>query len=120
MKTTAKSTMLRFITFLMIGMLAMLVANKAVFLHVHQLNDGTYVAHAHPYDKSADSEPVKTHHHSNAEFIFFKNFELFFPVLFIAFAFGLLVKTEHRSIEQTISYQTIYISQNKGRAPPVL
>lgn len=120
MKTTAKSIAIRLITFLMIGMIVMLIANKAVFLHVHKLSDGTTIVHAHPYNKSTDTEPIKTHHHSNAEFFFFKNLELLFPVLFIAFALGLLVKTEHRSFEQEICYHSVYISQNKGRAPPVL
>ncbi len=40
-----------------------IISNKAVFTHTHRLADGTYVIHAHPYDKSEDHLPENQHHH---------------------------------------------------------
>ncbi|MFA5587438.1 MAG: hypothetical protein WC987_01610 [Mariniphaga sp.] len=41
----------------MIGIVGLFIANKAIFLHAHKFADGTTIEHAHPYDKSNDSEP---------------------------------------------------------------
>lgn len=35
-----------------------------VYYHSHITNDGRLVSHAHPFNKSQDSTPFKSHHHS--------------------------------------------------------
>ena len=53
----------------MIGLFGMLITNKAVFMHVHKLEDGSIVVHAHPYNESDNKTPYKTHHHSKTELL---------------------------------------------------
>ena len=119
MKTSVRNITIRFITFLMIGIMGMFIANKAIFLHVHKQSDGTIIAHAHPYDKSTDSEPYKAHHHTNAEFLFFQNFEILFLVVFLTFALFTLVKKEKFSFFIITRHTLSCIILHKGRAPPI-
>jgi len=72
MKTIVNNITIKSVAWLMIGIMGVLVANKAVFVHSHILNDGTIIEHAHPYNKSTDSTPYKSHHHTKAEFLFFQ------------------------------------------------
>ena len=119
MKTSVRNLTIRFITFLMIGIIGMFIANKVVFLHVHKLSDGTIIAHAHPYDKSNDSKPYKSHHHTNAEFLFFQNIEVLFLVVFLTCALFTLIR-EGKYASFIITRHTLScIILQKGRAPPV-
>ena len=120
MKTAFRNITLKFITLLMIGVMGMFIVNKAIFLHVHKLNDGTVIVHAHPFDKSNDSKPYKSHHHSNAEFFFFQNIEILFLVAFLTFAFFAIFKKEKFSsfIIKRLTLSCIIL--HKGRAPPIL
>lgn len=103
----------------MIGVMGMLIVNKAFFLHVHKLNDGTIVAHSHPYDKSNDSKPYKSHHHTNAELLFFQNLEILFLIVFLTFVLIALVKKEKVLFKLITEHTIICINLHKGRAPPI-
>lgn len=103
----------------MIGVIGIFVANKAVFLHVHKLNNGTIVEHAHPYEKSKDSNPFKSHHHSNAEYLFFQNLEILFPIVFLTLALFAFVEKRNLLIKLIKEHRSICINLYKGRAPPV-
>ena len=96
-----------------------LIANKAVFSHAHRLNDGTVVKHSHPYDKSNDSEPYKSHHHTNTELLFFQNLEILFLMVFFAFALFTLVKKAKHSSNIITKHTLSCIILHNGRAPPV-
>jgi len=99
--------------------MGMLITNKAVFLHVHKLEDGTIIVHAHPYDKSNDSKPYKSHHHSNAEFLFFQNLEILFLIVFLTLALIAYVKKGKISFKLITENTLICINLHKGRAPPI-
>ncbi|MBE9484104.1 MAG: hypothetical protein IMY74_04620 [Bacteroidetes bacterium] len=110
----------RSFAWLLIISMGMLIANKAVFFHEHILPDGTVIAHAHPYDKSADPEPYKTHHHSEAElFSFCQADKLFF--------FGIVILAIFSALSRSIlpvfiqkAFTPVTISGYNGRAPPFL
>jgi hypothetical protein len=119
MKSTVRNITIKFITLLMIGVMGMFIANKAIFLHVHKLNDGTIVAHAHPFDKSNDSKPYKSHHHSNAELLFFQNLEILFLIVFLTLALIAIIKKEKVLFNLISEHTLICINLNKGRAPPI-
>ena len=104
----------------MIGMIGFLIVNKAIFTHTHRLNDGTVIVHSHPFNKSDDSKPYKSHHHSKAEILFFQNLEILFLFVFMAFALLNLVKKAKYSFYRIASYNLNPIILHKGRAPPVL
>jgi hypothetical protein len=51
-------------------MFSLSLGNKVIYLHTHINNLGKIVTHSHPYNKSSDDQPVKSHHHSNAAIAF--------------------------------------------------
>ena len=66
------------VAIILIGIIALQLANKSVYLHSHILPDGRLVAHSHPYDKSADDQPFKSHHHKQTEFVILELFNLLY------------------------------------------
>ena len=100
-------------------MIGLLIANKAIFTHIHKLVDGTVIEHAHPFNKSDDSKPYKSHNHTKAEILFFQNVEILFLFVFLTFALLKLVKKTKYSFYRITSYTLNCIIHYKGRAPPV-
>lgn len=103
----------------MIGIMSMLVVNKIMFIHNHHLADGTVITHSHPYDKTNDSKPYKSHHHTKAEFLFLNSFEILFLVVFLAVTLISIVKKANSSFFSFAYYAKACIILHKGRAPPV-
>ena len=104
----------------MIGVIGMLVVNKIVFSHVHKLSDGTIIEHAHPFNKSADSKPFKSHHHSRAELLLFENLNILFLVLLLVLPLFLFIKRVQKSLDSEIEYIPTCISSKNSRAPPTV
>ncbi|MCD4769064.1 MAG: hypothetical protein K8R35_02715 [Bacteroidales bacterium] len=100
--------------------MSMLVVNKIMFMHVHKMEDGTVIAHSHPYNKTDDSKPFKTHRHTIAEFLFLNNFEIFFLVILLALALIGIARKAKYSIYSFSCFARTCIILHKGRAPPVL
>ena len=120
MKSTVNNSVLKLITYFMIGVMGVFIVNKIVFTHVHQLDDGTIVKHAHPYNKANDATPYKTHHHSNADLVFFQNLSTLFLVAFFVLGLVLFVRKEKVNFRLAVEHALVYISLHKGRAPPIL
>jgi len=119
MKTFLKNITLKAATYLMISLMGMHITNMVMFTHLHKNADGTVIVHAHPYHKSNDSKPYKSHHHTKNELIFFKNLEIlffFFSLTYALFNFG---KKSKYSILITTIYPQTCVLLYKGRAPPV-
>ncbi len=91
-----------------------------MYTHVHKLEDGSLVVHAHPYDKHENEDSEETHHHSNAELYFLQSFELLFfvAVLSTVIVFGALIL--NLFICNIVKYKDTYILLSLGRSPPVL
>lgn len=119
MKKSVKNIAIKFIAILMIGSIGMLVSNKSIFMHTHKLADGTIITHSHPYNKSNDSKPFKSHHHTNAEFFFFQNLEILFLTVFVTLALFALVKKAKYSFYLITRHYLTCIILHKGRAPPI-
>ncbi|MCK5339013.1 MAG: hypothetical protein KAJ50_09380 [Bacteroidales bacterium] len=110
----------RSFAWLLIISMGMLIANKAVFFHEHIMPDGTVIAHAHPYDKSADPEPYKTHHHSETElFAFCQADKLFILGIVILAIFSAPARPILLVFIQK-AFTPVAISWHNDRAPPVL
>lgn len=120
MNTTKKKIVAKLLVLLMIGVIGLQIANQAFFLHVHKLENGTIIEHAHPYDKSNDPNPYKSHKHSNAEFSFIQNLEILFHVFIPILTFIIVFASIEKVFSRPIANQKI-ISKNlyKGRAPPI-
>ena len=90
-----------------------------MFSHVHILSDGTIIEHTHLYNKSHDSDPYKTHHHSNDELLFLKNLDILY-----FFIVGSIVLLTSSYLKQSIlSFEKVFIksyfSLHLGREPPI-
>lgn len=99
--------------------MGMLIVNKTVFLHVHKLDDGTIIFHAHPFDKSKDSKPYKSHHHNKADFLFFQNLSILFLIVFFTIVLIEFAKKEKALFILKALNLLINLNLNKGRAPPI-
>ncbi len=103
----------------MIALIGLLITNKGIFTHSHKLENGSVVTHSHPYNKSNDTEPFKSHHHSTAEFLFFENLDLLFFSGFLIQAFlSVICKKISLSGEERL-YFRLFPYSYPGRAPPV-
>ena len=119
MKKFANTILIKGIAIIMIGIMTLMITNQALFLHTHKLSDGTITAHAHPYDKSTDSKPYKTHQHTNSLLLFYQNISILFFVVFLTFALLVPFTKAKLSFVQTIRYYFTYTIHKKGRAPPL-
>lgn len=96
------------------------VFNRAVYLHTHMLDSGRLVTHAHPFNRGVDTEPVKSHQHTQEQVVFLDNLQFLFPVFF-AFLCLLALAGEKRFFDNiSSSHKALCLSAHHGRAPPVL
>lgn len=109
----------KYASLLMIVLVAMLLVNKAIFLHSHTSNGKIYT-HAHPFDKGSDNNPIKQHNHSSTLLSYLSKLDLqitvaqaiwvnFISALLFIFLAGYRLTPVERSHD----------SQN-SRAPPAL
>lgn len=95
------------------------IANRAVYFHSHKEADGTIVSHAHPYNKSSDSGPLKKHHHTSFQFALLAQLnELFFMAILMVALYNSSKKLVYVT-DGIPHYVSGFISQNSGRSPPV-
>jgi len=119
MKTTFKQFTIKSVAVFIVMLMIMLIVNKALFLHTHTLSDGTVVEHSHPFNKPKDSEPVKSHHHSDSVFAFFQELDSIFIVAFFNLALLLILNRKINISYTEDKIITSFIIIQKGRAPPV-
>lgn len=97
-----------------------MVINNAVFIHSHILSDGTVIVHAHPYNKTNDSQPFKSHKHSKTDIILLQNIQQYLPLLLLALAFLTALRKFHFKLKVYKIFLNQEIRTKLGRAPPVL
>ena len=97
-----------------------MVANKALFMHTHKLANGNLISHAHPFNKSTDNQPFKTHTHSQAELLLISNLEILFLVVFLSLVLhNVLQKTKYSKYIRQDNLLHI-IKLQRERAPPLV
>jgi len=120
MKTFVKNITKKFGAICMIGIIGLLIINNVMFLHSHKLVNGNIVIHAHPYNKSNDSAPFKSHHHSKTELIYLTNLQLLFIFTLLSFiVLDVAKKKSYVVINQQFYPQSFKILY-QGRAPPLV
>lgn len=107
------------VVILQITLVTMIALNNALFIHHHMLPNGDIVTHAHPYKKSGDTAPFKTHTHTISEFFLLSGL---YELMFVISAVTAIIVVSHfvkRHFEGT--YHVIFSihSSLRGRAPPV-
>lgn len=120
MESTVKHITQKILVLLMAGLVGLLIANTALFLHVHQLEDGTIISHAHPYNKTDDAQPIKKHHHSKLDILIIHSLD----ILFVQFFFSLVPTNSEKKLsvlfDLSNTYQLYFYNTIKGRAPPAV
>lgn len=76
MRIRGRTIRTRFISILLLAIFSLSIGNKVIYLHTHINNLGKIVTHSHPFNKSSDNQPVKSHHHSNAAIAFLSQAEI--------------------------------------------
>ncbi len=120
MKAKINNVTMKSVSYLLIVMMGIFIANNILFMHTHKMDDGRIVVHAHPYDKSDDSQPYKSHQHTTKELLFLDNVKLFFVFIFLLFILLYLVKKSRSSSLFITSFTQPYKFLFTSRAPPIL
>lgn len=118
MKKSVKKAIIKFTSLLIVGVIFMLIANSAIFTHAHKLADGRVIIHAHPYDKSNDSSPFKSHQHSEKEYCFYKHLKIPFLIVFLSIAFIALLESKKVKYKLICKLILVFSPLQKGRSPP--
>lgn len=100
----------------------MLIGNSISNRHVHVLQNGMIISHAHPFEKSTQNEKgTSGHSHSKTELILFQSFDgtdhLLAKIVAVPTPFISLI--EQKRWDAILSFNSEIISLKKGRAPPV-
>ncbi len=119
MTSFVRNITIKVFSFAVIALMGLLITNNGVFTHSHKLEDGSVVIHAHPYDKSKDSQPYKSHHHTKAAFVFLKNLNLLFFSLFLVITSIFIIKIKQLYVDREKIYFRLFSRSNFSRAPPV-
>ena len=119
MRIVVNSITIKLFAWLVIGIMAMFIANKAVYIHAHKLYDGSIIEHAHPYNKSADSKPYKSHNHTKIELLVAQSLDILFLFVFLTYALLVLVRIVNFTFRLQTKYSLSCIILHKGRAPPI-
>ncbi|NPA36725.1 MAG: hypothetical protein GXO47_07740 [Chlorobi bacterium] len=118
MKKPVNQISIKTIAIILTGLMSLMIVDKALFLHTHKLDDGTIIAHAHPFNKSEDSKPFKTHHHSDSVFHFYHVVNLLFPAIVLTFTLILSYQKTRLLFSPVKKASHSHILRKKGRAPP--
>jgi hypothetical protein len=102
-----------------IGLTFMLLANHTINMHMHVLDNGSVVTHAHPYDKTSDNELPKEHKHSSEELLFFSTLSLLFTGLLLIIGFKIEELKLYRFLYRNLTYSITIPNLNSGRSPPL-
>lgn len=104
---------------LSLAFLLLIIGNigvQAFYLHLHYYN-GRLVSHAHPFNISSDSKPIKTHHHSSYEWVLIDEGNCFnYPS--IGFDFAVSAKESSISTNYFLSVNGSHLFFDSNRAPP--
>jgi hypothetical protein len=108
-----------FIAICLLLLVLVQVLNRSVYVHSHIMPDGSVFVHTHPYNKSSDNQPYKSHHHKQCELIIIDQWNSGFLLTFLdslVIETGLSQGTVVCASEMLFD---VFFGHEKGRAPPV-
>jgi len=108
---------------LLIFLIALLIINNSLFIHVHTLSTGEVITHAHPFfPKSESGDPLKQHSHSKNEIQIYSILNSAIFILILIFLIDAII--DYIIAYKTLFYNSILPSANVfgffNRPPPVL
>jgi hypothetical protein len=108
------------ISYFIIVLMVMLIANRAIYVHSHVLSNGIVVPHAHPYSKDQSNDSPPNHQHSSYEFLVLHQLLILFTVLGISCLIVQLYSVTHFYDESIYSRFIVSASIVSLRGPPIL
>ena len=119
-RTKQLKYIIRAVAILLLIIYADQVFNKIFYLHTHMLDSSTVVTHAHPFNKTDETEPYKSHHHSVEQVIYLDNLQFLFLVFFSVLSLLIFASEKRCFIIASSSQPAADIKACYGRAPPAL
>lgn len=104
----------------MITVIFSITVNKVLFFHSHIDSYGRIVYHAHPYNKSGDQAPYKTHHHNNTELIISQSLYNLISSTSIILITAPYIKIKQYFKLKERQYSSDFLSPSAGRSPPTI
>lgn len=80
------------IAILLLCLVTAITINNSVYLHSHIIDNNTVITHAHPFSKSADNLPFKTHTHTNFDYTITQGFGIFLLSSILALTYFTIVR----------------------------
>jgi len=97
----------------MIALGIMLMLNNVCNTHIHVLENGNIVKHAHPFDKDSSND----HEHSKCLYFLLNSLLLFIPEVKEYIFYTKNIKREYSNVDEYLCY-TIILLPYSLRAPP--
>jgi len=121
MQQGPQNKLIRLIALFLVAVTAMLIVNRALFLHTHISPNGEVFVHSHPFQKGNQKDvPTAAHHHTAAQCHFLDSLNLLFPILFFVISqLHLFVKQDYYISDHTI-FVASFLVVRQGRDPPFL
>jgi len=95
------------------------IATNSIYYHSHKLQNGTILAHAHPFNKAQDPAPFKTHKHSSVQLFFLEHMQLLFFISGFSCLIIALSTFQHYHAAENHHIYASLSRLNSSRAPPL-
>lgn len=119
MRQRIRNWIINIFVIVQITLVGLIALNNALFIHRHILPNGDIVTHAHPYKKSGDTAPFKTHTHTTSELFLLAGLSKLLVIFSIAVATVLFARFLKQNTGGSDRSFTLFLSTLRGRAPPV-
>jgi hypothetical protein len=115
----SENTPTKSIAIFLILVVGIFAINEYLYIHKHVFKNGNIVIHAHPFNKSQDTEQNKSHQHASGDLVFLTSLESFLPamnMIFIAIISSVTIL--HNVFSELFNSQFFYLF-NQERGPPI-
>ncbi|MFO7657237.1 MAG: hypothetical protein R6W78_09230 [Bacteroidales bacterium] len=120
MNNNNKNTIIRTVAVLLILLTVVIVINKSINIHVHTNAAGSVFVHAHPYDKTNDSEPSKSHRHTGNQLFYIQHADILYMAIFLLFIIAFIYSVRNFYIHSSPFHNPFILHLQNGRAPPAI
>lgn len=120
MKFFRNNFVIKFLSLLSLCILLLNIANKSLYIHSHQLENGEIVTHAHPFDQQDDNHPIKSHKHTSLEYLVLSAFDIFTLSIILSAIIAIIVITSNKIYFSKTLIKQYYFHYKQNKSPPFL